>query len=127
MADMTVTATVEVLTLDGIQALRAIPLVTGDTKPPLTFAWKDASGAAINLTGITPRLRLRMENETARLNDTANAMTVTSAVGGTSSYALTATDTVTPGIMEGELLLDYGAGVTWTCPQRLAFVVRRRT
>lgn len=128
MKALRIQATAQILTLPEGTVTQIVPVVSGDTRPTIPVQWFDDTGAVINITGTTPRMRLRLRGDTKVLNPLAadNALTIDDAVNGKCHYMFKAADLATPGILEGQLQLDYGAGDVWTMPEPLLFEVRRK-
>lgn len=87
-----------------------IEMVRNDTRPTLEFTVKDANGVAINITGSTPRFRIRRRLATTVLIN--RVCTITNGVGGKCQFAWAAADWLAGAIdaagrYEGELEVTF--------------------
>lgn len=88
-------------------AIRPIQIVTGDTRV-WRFTLRDDTGAALNLTGATVTLSMRVRGATS--NKIAGAsMTITGATTGTVEYAPVAADVNTVGSFDIEIKVSDSA------------------
>lgn len=87
-----------------------IEMVRGDTRPTLEFAVKDQNGVAINITGSTPRFRIRRRGQTAVL--VTRVCTITDGPNGKCQFAWAAADWIAgaldaKGHYDGELEVTF--------------------
>lgn len=117
-----------------------IPLVQGDTQPPLTLSLKDRdTGLPIDMSGATVRLKFRQEGETALqatvtgtllaglvLEDgTVDDTDDTPGAGGRVRFTWGTGDLdCDPGRYEGEVEITYSGGTVQTMYDRLKFKLR---
>lgn len=105
---------------------QVIPLVQGDTRSDLPFLFSDVDGLPLDITSVTPRLHLRLKGQPEILNPgSAAELDVDDALNGVCRYEYKAGDTATPGMLEGELSLDYGAGVVQIMDEVISIRVRK--
>ena len=93
-----------------------------DRQPAISATLKDASGAAVNLTGATVRFKLRSRGASAAKVDAA--ATITNAAGGQVRYAWAAGDLDTAGLFDAEFEVTFGDGTTETFPNDRHLVVQ---
>jgi hypothetical protein len=79
----------------------------GDLLPKITGTLVDSTGAAINLTGATVKLRMRLPGAASAKVDTAAA--VLSASAGTVEYTWASGNTDTVGVYNAEWVLTFGS------------------
>jgi len=87
-----------------------VNMVRGDTRPTLEFTVKNANGVAINLTGSTPRFRIRRKGTTTVL--ITRVCTLSDPSNGKCQFAWAAADwnagaLDAPGSYEGELEVTF--------------------
>ena len=86
----------------------------GDTSPSIAGTLKDASSAAVNLTGATVRFHLRKPGVSPSKVDAAAS--VTDAPNGGVAYAWQTGDTNEAGAFHGEWEVTFGGGAIETFP-----------
>lgn len=82
-----------------------IDVVQGDTGYLLNFTLTDATGTVVNLTGST--LTFNAQSVADPSADFAGSMTITSAVAGTCSYQVQATNFAVPGNWNVQIVVLY--------------------
>lgn len=94
------------------------PYVAGEKPPPLEYSFKDAAGAAINLTGYDVRFHVQRTDAVATMHNG----TLVSGPNGTVSYTWTGTEFPTAGKYWAEFWV--GNDVNLFASLRLEFTVR---
>lgn len=87
----------------------------GDRLPALTATLTDSAGTAVNLTGGTVKLTMRILGGTTNKIDNAS-VTVVSATAGTVSYAWAAADVNTTGLYHAEFEFTNASALERTFP-----------
>jgi hypothetical protein len=109
--------------------IMTVTMVRGDTRPVLEFSVKDTNGVAINLTGASPRLRIRRKGATAVLVN--RVCTLTDPTNGKCQFAWVTGDWTTgvldqPGYYEGELEVTFGDSTIGSVFEIVAIYVREQ-
>lgn len=107
--------------------MATIKWVQNDTAPSISISVKNSDGTAYNLTGCTVRLRIRdTDTDTETNSNSNNTCTITSATGGTVTYAPNSTDLPDVKNYAADLEITTASSKVTTPFEQVIFAVREK-